>query len=593
MKITRLLPFIAVLALFAALAMACSAAEPEERQQPQAPAPAAPAAQMQQQAPAAPAAPALPAPAAAAQTAPESMERTQPTAPQAPSAERTVREVPVETGMNEGGKATFALGASVKTIDPVWTTATVTYEVSLHIYEFPFRLDPNGALHNNMFDSWEISDDQLTWTFKLRDDMSFEDGDQLTSDDFIDSTFRWAERITAGIALMERSAAGNNSAESMAKIDDLTFEIYLKEPFAVTSLGLGQAPLIMKSEIAGTVSPHDRVDDFVSSGPWKLDNWTPGHRFDFSPREGFPDGIYPEGERVLLDALEIVEIPDKTTILAGLKTGKIHYATGNPPHFWPEVKDDPKLSTFVYPAGNTPVLLLNHTKLPFSNLKARQAMQAAMDAEAIMAAHNPQDLWSLCGAIFICGTPNESDAGLELYNQNDMAKAQQLFQEFVAETGWDPNTEIVILGNTSYTTHRDRSIVNAAAAEEIGFNVDLQQPDWATAVTFRQDPEYWDMFHTGCCAVPTNNPVLNWYLSPKTYGWHDNLEIEELKVQYSRTSDPAEQKRLVDLVQKSYYENVTHRIPGNVVSYNIINGNLNGLHDYHHRTRMTGVWFSQ
>ena len=49
----------------------------------------------------------------------------------------------------------------------------------------------------------------------------------------------------------------------------------------------------------------------------------------------------------------------------------------------------------------------------------------------------------------------------------------------------------------------------------------------------------------------------------------------------------------MDAVQKSYYENVTHRIPGNVVSYTVINGNLNGVHDYYHRTRMTGVWFSQ
>ena len=588
MKAIGLLTIVAALTLFAALA--CSAAEPEERQQPQAPAPAAQPAAQQQAMPAAPAQPAAPIPAAAAAVVDTAQTETAPVAPVAPS-DRPARVIPDETGIKEGGKAVFALGASVKTIDPVWTTATVTYEVSLHLYEFPFRLDPSGALYNNMFETWELSDDQLEWTFTLRDNMTFEDGDSLTSDDFIASTFRWAERITAGIALMQRTVAGNDSPESMAKVDDLNFKIYLKEPFAVTSLGLGQAPLMMKEEIAGTVSPHDRVDDFVASGPWRLANWTPGHRFDMEPREGFPPGIYPEGERVLLDSLEIAEIPDKTTILAGLKTGKIHYTTGTPPHFWPEVKDDPKLSTFVYPAGYTPVLLMNHTKLPFSNLKARQAMQAVMNAEDIMAAHNPQDLWSLCGAIFICGTPNESDAGLDLYNQNDLERAKQLFNEFVAETGWDPNTEIVILGDTSYVTHRDRGIVNAAAAREVGFKVDLQQPDWATAVTFRQDQEYWDLFHTGCCGVPTNNPVLNWYLNPKTYGWHDNLEIEELKTQYSRTSDPAEQKRLVDLVQQSYYDNVTHRIPGNVVSYTVINGNLKGVHDHYHRTRMTGVWF--
>ncbi len=493
----------------------------------------------------------------------------------------------------EGGKATFALGASVKTLDPVWTSAAGTHQVALHLYEFPFRLGPNGALHNNMFDSWKMSEDQLTWTFRLRDDMSFEDGDRLTSDDFIDSTFRWAERITVGIALMQRSVAGNYSSRSMAKVDDFTFEIYLREPFAVTSLGLGQAPFIMKSEIARNVRPHDRVRSFTASGPWRLENWTPGDRFELTPREGFPNGIYPEGERVLLDALEIVEIPDSAVLLAGLKTGRVHYTTDLPTHFWHEVKDDSELSTFVYPAGRAPVLLMNHAKLPFSNLKARQAMQAAMDAEALMAASSPRDLWSLCGAIFLCGTPNESDAGLELYNQNDMEKAKRLFQEFVAETGWDPNTEIVVMGNTSYATHRERSVVNAAAAREIGFSVDLEQPDWATAITFRQDSEYWDLFHTDCCGVPFNNPVLNWYLNPETYGWHDNLEIEELKAQYSRTIDPAEQKRLVDAVQRSYYENVTHRVPGNVLRYTVFDTRLKGEQGYYYHTRMTGVWFDE
>ena len=588
MRVFRLVPFLAVLALFGALA--CSAAEPEERQQPQAPAPAAAAAPAAMAQPAAPAAPAMPAPAAAAQTAPETMVRTQPAAPAAPGT-TAQRMIPQETGAKEGGTLVFALAASVKALDPVWTTAGVTWEISRHLYEFPLRLDTVGAFHNNMFDSWEISDDQLTWTFALRDDLTFEDGDQLTTDDFIASSFRWAERITRGIALFQRSVAGNNSADSMSKVDDLTFKIHLKEPFAVTSLGFGQQPLMMKEEIAGTVSPHDRIDDFIASGPWRLDNWAPGHRFDLLPREGFPAGVFPEGESVLLDQLQIVEIPDKTTILAGLKTGKIHYGTFMPFHFWPEVKDDPKLNTWVLPGGSTPVVLFNHTKLPFSNLKARQAVQAALDADDWMPAYGPSDLWSTCGAIFICGTPNESDVALELYDQDDLEKAQRLFNEFVEETGWDPNTQIIILGNTSYQEMRDISIVNKTVTESVGFNVDLQQPDWATAVTFRQDPEYWDMFHTSCCGVPSNNPVTNWYLNPKTYGWHDNLEIEELKSQYSRTSDPAEQKRISDAVQKSYYENVTHMIPGNITGYNIINANVRGVHDHHWNTRMTGVWF--
>ena len=108
----------------------------------------------------------------------------------------------------------------------------------------------------------------------------------------------------------------------MARLDDLTFVIRLREPFAVTSLGFGQTLMIMKGEIAGRTSPDDSVDVVAASGPWRLTNWTPGFRFDLEPREGFSPGIYPEGERVHLDALEIVEISDSAMILVRSQDGQ-------------------------------------------------------------------------------------------------------------------------------------------------------------------------------------------------------------------------------------------------------------------------------
>ncbi len=94
-----------------------------------------------------------------------------------------------------------------------------------------------------------------------------------------------------------------------------------------------------------------------------------------------------------------------------------------------------------------------------------------------------------------------------------MKRAKWLFQQFVAETGWDTDTEIVILGDTTTNANRNRSIVNHAAAREIGFSSRLELYDWDTTVTFRQDPGYWDLFPTGCCGVPRNNPLFNWALN--------------------------------------------------------------------------------
>ncbi len=101
------------------------------------------------------------------------------------------------------------------------------------------------------------------------------------------------------------------------------------------------------------------------------------------------DGIYPDGERVLLDALRIVEIPDSTMILAGLKTVRIHYP---PDTLLVGSEGRTQAVDLRLPCGLHTVLLTDHTHLPFSSLKARQAMQAAMDAESLMAAYNPRSL---------------------------------------------------------------------------------------------------------------------------------------------------------------------------------------------------------
>ncbi|MCH7745907.1 MAG: hypothetical protein IIC84_07540 [Chloroflexi bacterium] len=592
MKALKYLPFLAVFTLIAAIA--CSAAEtPAAQQQPQAPAPASAAVGSAQTSPSAPEAPA--AAAMAATVVP--IDVTQAIAPSSPdaAAPRIIPEIADTVKM--GGTMKWALEAPVKAIDPVWTTATVTFRVSSVIYDSLMRLGLDGSNQNNAFESWEVSDDQLNWTFNLREDMSFSDGTPLTTDDVIASTFRWADRITSGIALFDRTVAGNNSAESMEKVDDYTFIMHLSEPYPITSLGFQEAPFIYKAEIAGAVSSFDRIEEHIASGPWALANWTPAYRFDFEARPEWT-GRVPEGESVWMDKLQIIEIPDKTTMLAGLKTGKLDYATSPGGELLQSFKDDDKLEFFVFPGGGTGVLLFNWTKEPFNNVNMRRSMQAAMNMEQYQAAYGPQELWQLCPAIFVCGTPNESHAGEELYDQRDLAKAKELFELGLSElaaagSDFTRDTSIKVMGNTSYTQLRDHSIVSADILRQIGFNVDHEMPDWATAVTFRQDPTYWDIFHTGCCDVPTNNPVQNWWISPGTYGWIDVPEIEELRREYTRQKDHAGELEVIDKIQTIYYDLAVQPTYGTNQIYHGWRTYVKGVHDFHRNTRMTNTWLDK
>ena len=520
---------------------------------------------------------------------------TQPIAP-TPGAVVKAKE---QTGVKKGGTLIWALEAPVKAIDPVWTTATVTWRSSQMVYDSLQRLDTKYQYQNNGFTSWEQSADGLKWTFNLRDNMKFHDGSKVTATDVQQSAFRWADRITAGIQMFKRSVEGNFSEKSLSVVDATTFTLNLKEPYPALSMGFSEAPFIVKASVAKGTDANSRMSQdgydgstYISSGPYVLKKWVPGYRFEYEPHQGWVGNV-PEGESVWVDAVNVVEVPDKTTLLAGLKTGKIDYATSGASEQYTELAADPNMQMLVAAPG-TPILLLNHTKSPFKYLNARRSIQAAQNAEKLMAVHGPKELWSVCHAIFLCGTPGESAAGKAKYNQNNLTLAQEYRDKFVAEAGWDlANDTIEMVSNTSYQSHRDRSLINIARIREIGFKINMTMTDWATAVTIRQNKDAWDIFHTGCCGVPSNNPVMNWYLSPKTYGWHTNQTIIDLQAQYTKETTDAGRKKVLDAVQESYYDQVSHISPGQSNVYHVWRASTNGAHDYAISTRITNTWMDK
>ena len=587
MKYFKLLPLVLVFAFVFACSSETATSAPAAPQAPAAPKAAA-AATYEKKAQVQPVKPTVGA--GAVSQAP-----TQPIAP-TPGAVVKAKE---QTGVKKGGTLIWALEAPVKAIDPVWTTATVTWRSSQMVYDSLQRLDTKYQYQNNGFTSWEQSSDGLTWTFKLRDGMKFHDGSKVTATDVQQSAFRWADRITAGIQMFKRSVEGNFSDKSLTVVDASTFTLNLKEPYPALSMGFSEAPFIVKASVAKGTDANSRMSQdgydgstYISSGPYVLKKWVPGYRFEYEPHQGWVGNV-PEGESVWVDAVIVVEVPDKTTLLAGLKTGKIDYATSGASEQYTELAADPNMQMLVAAPG-TPILLLNHTKSPFKYLNARRSIQAAQNAEKLMAVHGPKELWSVCHAIFLCGTPGESDAGKAKYNQNDLALAQEYRDKFVAEAGWDlANDTIEMVSNTSYQSHRDRSLINIARIREIGFKINMTMTDWATAVTIRQNKDAWDIFHTGCCGVPSNNPVMNWYLSPKTYGWHTNQTIIDLQAQYTKETTDAGRKKVLDAVQESYYDQVTHISPGQSNVYHVWRASTNGAHDYAISTRITNTWMDK
>jgi peptide/nickel transport system substrate-binding protein len=458
-----------------------------------------------------------------------------------------------------GGTIKIAAQAGTKSLDPSFSQANTTHTITVHIFENLFAWDRDYNIKNNMVDKWEASADGLTLTFTLRDGLMFHDGSPVTSDDVVASLDRWLEKQPPA-KVMKPYVAG------IAAVDDTKFTISLTEPFsaAITLLGsLRRSGVIWPKEIA-VLTPFEDVglDKIIGSGPYKVAEWKVGdkvvlERADmYNPRSDEGNGF--SGSQIsYLDRIEWLEIPNEETKIAGLKTGQWDVVDSPSLDVYADLNANPDINVSQYKPGHVSTVLVNHSKAPMNNKKLRQAIQAAIDAESMMLSLGGPELWDTCAAIWFCGTPNESTAGAELFNQNDMEKAKRL----LAESGYD-GEPLTLMNPTDYATITPTGPVFKAMLEEIGINVDMPAMDWSTQVSNWSKPENWHMQTIWCVHNNNHSPINSCMSSLGSFAKlqeHDRAdEIGALNSTWASTFDPVEKAKARDDLQALYYEEALH-----------------------------------
>ena len=135
-----------------------------------------------------------------------------------------VREVVVEVDPRMGGTIKAIPQASFASLDPQWTTATITLYPAANTMEGAFTRNDDLGLQAQLVDKWEISNNELTWTFTLRSGVMFHNGEPLTAADVIGSWERSAAKSGFGSRIV------NDYLDSFEVVDDLTFSFTLSQP---------------------------------------------------------------------------------------------------------------------------------------------------------------------------------------------------------------------------------------------------------------------------------------------------------------------------------------------------------------------------
>jgi peptide/nickel transport system substrate-binding protein len=196
------------------------------------------------------------------------------------------------------------------------------------------------------------------------------------------------------------------------------------------------------------------------------------------------------------------------------------------------------------------LISLNHKAGAMTSKPLRQAIQAALDMEPILAAaFGHRDFYRLSPALFFAEQPWHTAAGGQLYNQRDQDKARRLMKE----AGY-ARQPLRWISTQEYDFMYKSALVAKQQLEQLGFVFDLQVVDWATLNQRVQKPELWDMYVTGYPLFP--DPATHVSFRCSFQGWWCNEEKERLVSEMRQEGDVTKRKALLERVQTVFYEDV-------------------------------------
>jgi peptide/nickel transport system substrate-binding protein len=304
------------------------------------------------------------------------------------------------------GKTIIAvMHSDLRTIDPGFTTAYITRDHGYMVYDTLLAEDANFKIQPQMAD-WKVSDDKLTYTFRLRDGLKWHDGTPVTAEDCVASLKRWGKNDGMGQKLMDFTA-------SIEATDARTITLKLKEPYGLVLESIGKpsslVPFMMPKRLAET-PPGKPIPEQIGSGPFKFvaAEFQPGVKAvyekntDYVPRREPPS--WTSGAKVVkVDRVEWITMPDAQTAVNALQSGDIDFIENPPFDMLPVLSANPDLKVeTLSKLGFQTLGRMNFLFPPFDNVKVRRAAFMAMNQKDVLDAliGNPE-YYRICGAVFI------------------------------------------------------------------------------------------------------------------------------------------------------------------------------------------------
>lgn len=276
----------------------------------------------------------------------------------------------------------FGRGGDSVSLDPAIVTDGESFKVTENIFETLLEFgEQDTTIQPSLAKEWEVSDDGLTYTFHLQEGVKFHDGTDFNAEAVVKNIERWKAGTEEQFYYFNSmfKAEGEDIIKTVTAVDDHTVVFELSRPQAPFLKNLAMSPFGIASPTAFESAGDKFGDNPVGTGPFVFVEWKRNDSITVKKNENYWKEGLPK-----LDTIIFRAIPDNSARLNALVTGEIDLADGINPSDAASIESNPELKLIERPSMNIGYLGLTNTRKPFDNKLVRQAVNYAIDKQAIV-----------------------------------------------------------------------------------------------------------------------------------------------------------------------------------------------------------------
>ena len=422
-----------------------------------------------------------------------------------------------DTTQTAAGKKilTIQLGPDVESIDPALNSAVDGANYILFAFDNLLKMDKDGKVVPGLAEKYEVSDDQLTWTFHLRDGLKWSDGSALTADDFVYSWQRlvdpnvaapYAQTVLGMVegyddAIGRPDADGNTTLDAdptklkVEAPDEKTLIVHMAKPTpyfdklaAFVSLSPVKKDVVEANPDGWSIDPKT----YISTGPFKLTGWEPGSYLMFEKNENYWDA-----DSIKLDGIKCLLMQDQNATFSAYESGDALMIKDVPTQEITTLKE--RTDFHIDPILGTYYLDLNTTLDEFKDPKVREALSLALDRKYISetitsGTYTPASGFVSEGVTDWNGSAwqdNITDKSAYINiddHAGNLAKAKELLKEAGYENGVGLPEMVYSTNDASY--HKKIAEYLQQAWGELGLKVQVNIVEWKSFTPQRRSGNY-------------------------------------------------------------------------------------------------------